>query len=625
MTGMSDDQPPPRTHGNGGSSGGAVSASARPRRRRGRLLRRLLLVTGLLLLAFGALTVWQAWAAYGHLTSAADQAPQLRAQLVDGSGDLEGSASRLADDAEQARQALDGANWTLLTALPGLGDDVRAVRQVTVALDELASGALSDMVAARGLVDADGVRVANGRVDLAVLEDVAPHLAKARSSVRDAADDLDPVDPRGLLVELRTPFLELRDEVTDLDGLTRRAVAATRLLPPMLGAEGSREYLLLVQNNAEPRALGGIPGALISVRAKDGRLTLGGQRPAFSFPEPVLPLTREEVGLYGTQLGRYVQNVTSTPDFPRGARLAQEMWQRETGRRVDGVVAVDPVVLEMLLDVTGPVALPDVPLVRQVELAEGRTLTGDNAARVLLNQIYLEVADPELQNRFFAVAAAAIFRQLTGGGVDLLAAADVLGSPEARGRVLVWSSQRREQATLSGLGVSGRLAGERDGTPVVGVYLHDRSTSKIGYYQDLDVAVRLQRCDAEGRSRQLRVEVDLQAQTPDNITDLPPYVSGAGGDIPAGVSRPALLVYAPNGGVIADVKHRDGRSFPVASQFHEGLHVASRTILLDPRERTRTVYTVRLKWPVSTADTRVTPGPDRDRFTARVFSCGKTP
>ena len=624
MAAMSDEQPPPRTDGTGGHSGGAPRVPRAPRRRRGRLLRRLLLVTGLLLLAFGAVTVWQAWTAYSNLSSAADRAPELRAQLVDGSGDLDIAATRLSRDAERARRALDGQNWTLLTALPGVGDDVSALRQVTVALDELASGALTEMVVARRLVDGDGLRVAGGRVDLGVLEAVEPHLTAAQESMRSAAAAVDGVEPRELLVELRTPFLELRAEMADLEGLADRAVAASQLLPPMLGSDDRREYLLLVQNNAEPRALGGIPGALITLRADDGRLRLVGQRPAFSFPQPVLPLTRPEVELYGTQLGRYVQNVTSTPDFPRAARLAREMWRRETGRQVDGVVAIDPVLLEMLLDVTGPVGLPGNPLVRQVELAEGLSLTGDNASRILLNQIYLDVEDPELQNRFFAVAAAAIFRQLTGGGVDLLAAAEVFGSEEARGRVLVWSAHQPEQATLSGLGVSGRLVGDRAGVPVVGVYLHDRSTSKIGYYQDLDVAVRMQRCDLEGRSQQLRVVVRLHAQTPENIADLPAYVSGAGGDVPAGVSRPALLLYAPTGAVIADVSRPDGRPFPVATQFHRGLHVAERTILLKPRERIRVAYTLRLKWPVTAAEARVTPAPERERFGIRVSGCAET-
>lgn len=641
MAAMTDEQPAPRPHEqpphrpheqpppaaeDSGDSGAALGDSRRSRGAGGpgRVLRRLLLVTGLVLLVFGALTAWQAWTAYAHLTSAAERAPQLRADLVDGSADLDGSAARLADDAERARAALDGVNWAVLTWTPGLGDDVQAIRTVTVALDELASGALDTMVDARQVVDADGLRVTGGRVDLEVLRDVEPHLVAAQRSLRRATKTLTGVEPRGLLVELRAPFLEFRTELAELEDLTARVVAASRLLPPMLGGDGPREYLVLVQNNAEPRALGGIPGALIAVRADAGRLSLRGQRPAFSFPEPVLPLTPPEVELYGTELGRYVQNVTSTPHFPRAARLARAMWREQTGRRVDGVLAIDPVLLEMLLDVTGPVALPDTPLVRQVALAEGRQLTGDNAARVLLNQIYLDVEEPDLQNRFFTLAAAAVFQQLTSGSVDLLAAARVLGSDEARGRALVWSGQRREQAALGDLGVSGRLVGARDGVPVVGVYLHDRSASKIGYYQDLDVRVRLRRCDLDGQTRSLRVTVDLEAQTPEDITELPAYVSGSGVDVPAGVSRPALLLYAPEGAVVSEVTHRGGRRLAVASNFHQGLHVVSRTVVLQPRQRLRVVYELRLKWPVNSADTRVTPGPQRGRFTSRLSPCTKT-
>ncbi len=587
------------------------------------MLRRLLLVTGLLLLAFGALTVWQAWSAYGHLPSAADRAPALRAMLVDGSADLDAAADRLTDDAAEAREALDGPNWAVLTALPGVGDDVHAVRQVTVALDELAGGALTELVAARRLVD-DGPRIDKGRIDLDMVTSLAPHVRVARASARDAATAVEPIDAEGLRSELRGPFLELRSEVERLDALTDRAATATRLLPPMLGADGRRDYLLLVQNNAEPRALGGIPGALITISADDGALELGGQRPAFSFPEPVLPLTRQEVGLYGTQLGSYAQNVTSTPDFPRAARLAQEMWQRETGRRVDGVVAIDPVLLGMLLEVTGPVVLPDTPLVREVGLDEGRRLTAENAARVLLNQIYLDVEDPELQNRFFAIAASAVFRELTSGSLDLLAAADVLGGPDARGRVLVWTAEKEEQSAIADLGISGRLAGERDGVPVVGVYLHDRSASKIGYYQDLDVDVGLERCDEEGRSRRLRVVVTAAADTPEDVARMPGYISGAGGDVPAGVSRPTVLLYAPEGGIVAGVRGARGKAFPVAAQFHEGLHVVSRTITLRPEKRVRFIATIRLERPTAAASVRVTPGPERGRFATRVSNCKET-
>lgn len=40
----------------------------------------------------------------------------------------------------------------------------------------------------------------------------------------------------------------------------------------MLGADGPKNYLLLFQNNAEVRSLGGNPASLMLLRVEDGRL-----------------------------------------------------------------------------------------------------------------------------------------------------------------------------------------------------------------------------------------------------------------------------------------------------------------------------------------------------------------
>ncbi len=55
------------------------------------------------------------------------------------------------------------------------------------------------------------------------------------------------------------------DRLAKVSLTTATAARAVRLLPPMLGADGPREYLLLVQNNAEQRATGGIPGSVVQL------------------------------------------------------------------------------------------------------------------------------------------------------------------------------------------------------------------------------------------------------------------------------------------------------------------------------------------------------------------------
>ena len=63
----------------------------------------------------------------------------------------------------------------------------------------------------------------------------------------------------------------------------------------------------------------------------------------------------EQQQIYSTRLGKYMQDVNLTPDFPTAAATAQAMWERKTGQRVDGVISMDPVALGYVLDATGPV------------------------------------------------------------------------------------------------------------------------------------------------------------------------------------------------------------------------------------------------------------------------------
>ena len=73
-------------------------------------------------------------------------------------------------------------------------------------------------------------------------------------------------------------------------------------MPSMLGANGTRRYLLLVQNNAEIRPTGGIAGSFAILKADKGKLSMGKQgsiQDLLPFADPVLPMTtRRVVGLH---------------------------------------------------------------------------------------------------------------------------------------------------------------------------------------------------------------------------------------------------------------------------------------------------------------------------------------
>ncbi|MGH3368591.1 MAG: DUF4012 domain-containing protein [Nocardioidaceae bacterium] len=595
--------------------GSAVSArrGSRGRAGRGRRLWWAVLAVGLLVLVVAAVLAIQARSAYRHLSSAADLIPRLEEQVIAGDDPAaRATAEQFAEHARVARESVHGPHWALLAALPGLGPNVDAVQTVTAAIDDLATEALPDIVEAGRVVDPASLAPRGGRVRLGPIERAAPSVVSAHEAVASVAERLEAIETDRLVGRLRGPVVELTGKVAEVRSRTGTAARAAELIPPMLGADGPRHYLLLTQNNAEPRALGGLPGAVILLRADRGRIELVEQRAANEFGNfgtPVLRLTRAERTLFGTQLGRYLLNVTSTPDFPRAAQLAQEMWRIKTGRRVDGVASVDPYALQLLLRASGPVRLPT-----------GQRLTGQNTARVLLNQVYREIPDPAAQDAFFALAASAIFDKVMSGKGDLAATTRALAEATGQGRVLLWAAHDDEQAVLTGTPLSGELRGEADGSPVVGVYVHDRNAAKIAYYQRLRAKVAASDCRPDG-SRHLEVSVTVTNDVPDDVAGLPDYLTGGGSAVPVGHIKTEVLVYAPTGGLITDFRASDGYDF-MTTYFHQDLHVAKRVVTLAPGRSVTLHFDIEsreeLRGPVRL---RVTPGPEDGRSLLFTSQC----
>ena len=142
-----------------------------------------------------------------------------------------------------------------------------------------------------------------------------------------------------------------------------------------------------------------------------------------------------------------MQNVTGTPDFPRSAELATEMWARKNKERVDGVAAIDPSALSTLLRATGP-----------VRLASGQRLDSNQRRQGAAQRRRTSTFPTnEQQDAFFGRAASAIFDHFIDGDVQTLTAMDLLAETTDQGRFMFWSNHRNEQSVLAGTRLSGEL------------------------------------------------------------------------------------------------------------------------------------------------------------------------
>lgn len=515
------------------------------------------------------------------------------------------AAREVLDDAQaaaaQAADHVEGPGWWLTSRLPGVRDDVRAVRTVTDVTDHLAQQVLPRIVEVGDSLEPRRLRPEDGTVAVDSLEEVAAAVFAADAELRAQAARVEELDPEQLTDVLAEPVALMQERLRDASALTTNTAAAVRLLPAMLGTEGRRSYLVLFDNNAEIRATGGIPGTYAVVTAEDGKIALEEVGSTSNLGQPSsLPLapTDAEKRLWGTKLGLFWQNIGFTPDFPRSAQLASAMWEQRTGEIVDGVVSVDPVALSYLLDVTGPVTLPG-----------GRELTADDAVRQLLSDVYQEIRKPAAQDRFFAAAAEAGFEQLTSSAGEPGEVLAALARGVAEGRLHVWSAHPDEQHLLATTALGGQISREPGNRPDVGVFLNDGTGAKMQYYLDHRVDVTPVSCNAAGRQR-MRVRLRLRSDAPPGGAGLPSYVVGMARELglPRGSMRLTTHVYAPIGGWVESVSV-DGQEQARDVVEHLGHPVGTRTVELAPGETRTVVWTVRSgRQQVGDPRLRVTPG-----------------
>ncbi|MEV4812347.1 DUF4012 domain-containing protein [Micromonospora avicenniae] len=517
------------------------------RRRRARLRRALLagLVVGSLLLVAGGWVGFRGWQARAHLLNAAGLARELSAQVV--AGDTDRARRTLAALQEQsgaARSATDDPGWALGRRTPLAGDDLGAVRQIAVTVDDLARRAFPALLR----VDLSNLVPDEGRLDVGQLRTVSADLAEVNRTIQQTRQELAAVSDDGLVSQVRQALTDLRGEIDRLAAMTAAADQGARLLPTLLGADGPRRYLLVSQNPAELRATGGMFGAYALIEAKDGRVQMGRQASSASLGQfnPPLRVPKEVRAIWADLPGMYPADVNLTPHFPTAAALYRDMFDRRTGTKVDGVLAVDPVVLSYLLKATGPVMVPG-----------GVPLASDTVVRTLLNESYQRL-EPEKQDSFFSAAAAAVFDALFTKNVDPRVLLSAFDRAVTERRILFWSARPEEQRQFGDSRLAGILP-EQDTVPTVGVFLNDGSGAKLGYYLRPAATLTVGECRPDGR-RELRLRVTLQSTAPK--TGLSESILGLGMAGDPYTVRTLVSIFTPTGGAVLDAR-LDGTETPV--------------------------------------------------------------
>ncbi|NEK70344.1 MAG: DUF4012 domain-containing protein, partial [Xanthomonas perforans] len=425
----------------------------------------------------------RAFAARDALQAAIPLASTAKKQILD--SDTEGAkktVAELAQLSEEAREQADGGLWRFGEIVPVVGGNLSAVRTVAAAVDELVDGALvpASQLSLSSLAPKDG------RIDVSQLGNASRIVDQAAAAVTDARSSLDEVNRDGLIEQVSAGVAQLDDALAGIEPLIEPAQQTLAVLPGILGADAPRNYLVLVQNNAESRGTGGNPASLVLITADDGAISITGQASSSDFdngrPAPVIDLDPATKELYGDKVGRYMQDVTTTPDFAESSRIMRAFWAEEFESPVDATVSIDPVALSYLMKATGPVDMPN-----------GDVLTADNVVSTLLNEVYFRYPDPAVQDAYFAAAAGAVFDSITSVSNPRALVDEVVRAVD-EGRIMYVPATEEEAEVIGDSRLTGELPASNEDRTVIGSYVNDVTEGKLDFYMDTAVTVTSDVC-----------------------------------------------------------------------------------------------------------------------------------
>lgn len=502
-----------------------------------------------------------------------------------------GDAAGASTDADAVKSATaravaetDSAVWRIAEAVPFAGQNFSAVRIAAEGVDELADFA----VEAAPSLNLQAFKPSGGAVDLAALHDLSRLVSSGAEITARVKESVEGIDPATLLPQVSSAVERLDDAVTTVDAALSPLAPVLEALPAALGEGGTRTYLLMFQGNSELRATGGNPAALALVTATEGRIALTTQATSVQFanarPESIAPLDPETEAIYSDIIGRWIPNMTATPNFPTTVEILKAWWADEGLPPFDDVISTDPVALSYLLEATGPITL-----------VTGETLTSENAVPLLLNEVYFaygEGVDSTAQDVFFAAAAAQIFSTLIGGVQDPLAFVDGLDRATDEGRLKIWSSNPEIEGLLAGTKLAGTLPVDNEERTVAGVYFNDTTGAKTDYYADATVVATSDQCTASGPPTFQQTIRFANNITPEQAQNLPYFITGP--HFEPGYIATDVVVYAPVGASIESWTVEGAESYRIRTEgTHLGRSVVRINVITPPQ--TAATITVTMK------------------------------
>jgi hypothetical protein len=258
------------------------------------------------------------------------------------------------------------------------------------------------------------------------------------------------------------------------------------------------------------------------------------------------------------------------------------MWERESGKRIDGVIALDQVALSYILGAVGPVTLGD-----------GEVVTQDNVVELTGSTSYIRFPKDQVARKAYLQSiATAVVQKMTGQIQSPGKLLDALGRAAGERRISVWSAFPAEQQVLEETPL-GHILPEDTG-PFAQVVINNFGGNKMDYYLERDIEYAADGCDGEMRNSTVTVRLTNAAT---DVSRLPDYVTTSAGlppdlpiKVPPGSMVSSVRVLATKGAELVNLTSNGERVVPNRESVERGHPSFEIFVVIPPGESGELVF-----------------------------------
>ncbi|MFC1644585.1 DUF4012 domain-containing protein [Patescibacteria group bacterium] len=285
---------------------------------------------------------------------------------------------------------------------------------------------------------------------LLLFEDVQKDLYSSREYIKAAEQNLNEIKIDDVPEEKRAAVLDAKSKIGTMSIVLDNLLDNSDILVDLFGGNGPRKYLFLFQNNNEMRATGGFIGSYGLVDVNRGQIRKFFIDGIFNPDGQMIDRIVPPKPIQKISAAWSLHDSNWFPDFPLSARKAMAFYEKTGGPTVDGVITFTPVVMQRMLEVTGPIYMEEY----------GVTIDSKNFIEKIQYEVEIDYDKEENEpKKILADLAPVVLEKLINSNdlPTIIKTLEVFNSLVKEKHILVYSSNNNLQGIVSELGWSGEI------------------------------------------------------------------------------------------------------------------------------------------------------------------------